>query len=307
MNEYHDFQPDQAEHNEATQTSLLDLSQLPIEVDIPDIDKFPNQAYALMRKNGFGGSDASAILGVSPFTDRNQLIADKIRPSLTAEDLAIGQKTAVIKGRELEPLIITKMTDLLKKEVFKPVDMYRFKDYPWLKINFDGVVDRVWLNNTMYQYIPSEIKVVTYAGMKHYNRTKAWYNEGIGFNPIPERFGDSGNPIQDVAAQYGIPPYYYTQLQQEMMALDAPFGWLGVLFDPTWTLSVWMIWKDERMQQALKLESYKVWRQVLAARSPDFDEVLANNIRTASVQPEIDNGPTSDAAYIDFSQPSSRI
>ena len=32
----------------------LDLSELPIEIDIADIDQYPNKEYALLRKNGLG-------------------------------------------------------------------------------------------------------------------------------------------------------------------------------------------------------------------------------------------------------------
>ena len=42
----------------------LDLSELPIEIDIADIDQYPNKEYALLRKNGLGTSDSSIVLGI---------------------------------------------------------------------------------------------------------------------------------------------------------------------------------------------------------------------------------------------------
>ena len=86
----------------------LDLSELDIEVDIANIDQYPNQEYALLRKNGLGTSDSSIVLGVNPYKSLSDLIAEKCRNYLTEEELEVGDKSAVRKGRELEPLIIHK-------------------------------------------------------------------------------------------------------------------------------------------------------------------------------------------------------
>ena len=91
-----------------TNAGVLDLSQLPLEIDVAEIDQYPNETYALMRKNGLGTSDSSALLNVNPYTTRSELIAEKCRNYLTQEDLEVGDKAAVRKGRDLEPLIISK-------------------------------------------------------------------------------------------------------------------------------------------------------------------------------------------------------
>ena len=61
----------------------LDLSQLDIVVDIPNIDQYENSDYALLRKNGLGTSDSSIVLGVNPYTTRAELVAEKCRDYLT--------------------------------------------------------------------------------------------------------------------------------------------------------------------------------------------------------------------------------
>ena len=74
---------------------ILDLSELDIEIDIANIDKYPNEQYALLRKNGLGTSDSSIVLGVNPYTSKNDLIAEKCRNYLTEEELEVGTKSAV--------------------------------------------------------------------------------------------------------------------------------------------------------------------------------------------------------------------
>ena len=60
-------------------TRDLKLEGLPIEVYINNIDEVlkNNEDFALARKNGLGGSDSAAVLGVSPYTSRQQLIHKK--------------------------------------------------------------------------------------------------------------------------------------------------------------------------------------------------------------------------------------
>jgi hypothetical protein len=243
------------------ETKALDLTGLPLTVDVPNIGKYANEDYAILRKNGIGGSDASSVLGVNPYTSREELIQEKARRHLTEEEKLVGEKTAVRKGRDLEPLIIQKFEQFFRTPTIKPVDMYRFTDYPYLKINFDGVTD------TPKQYIPAEIKVVTVYGQKHYSPERAMFNEREGFKPIPENISEHNWSIETKAGFYGIPAYYYTQLQMQIFALNAPFGHLSILLDKDWQFYAFHIWRDQAVINALIVEGYKVWEKVLAARA----------------------------------------
>lgn len=238
----------------------LDLSKLPLKVEIENIDAFlanDREGFALLRKNGLGGSDSSIVLGVNPYTSRQELIQQKARDGLTEEEKAVSEKTAVRKGNDLEPLIIEKTSKFLNTEIFKPKDMYRYKDYPWLTMNFDGVAEGE------EGYYPVEIKVVTVYGQKHYNFNKAFFDETQGIFPIPENYAASEiNTIETKAMQYGIPPYYYTQLQDEMMALNAEFGLLSVLRDSDWRVFTFYIHRDPFVQSRLITEGFKVWQEV---------------------------------------------
>lgn len=255
---------------------ILDLSQLNIVVDVANIDQYPNEQYALLRKDGLGTSDSSVVLGVNPYTTRSELIREKCRNVLTEDELAVGDKAPVRKGRELEPLIIHKTKQILGRNVIKPIHMYRHKDYPYIKFNFDGVMDKVILENGMYQYIPNEIKVVTQYGQKHYDKTKAWFRESKGFQFVPENYSKLDISIEQKAALYGIPPYYYTQLQQQILGCDnstgapTPFGYLSVLFDSLWEVFTFFVWRDQKVINQIILEDTKTWNAIETKRPSNF-------------------------------------
>ena len=250
---------------------VLDLSELDIEVDIANIDQYPNEQYALLRKNGLGTSDSSIVLGVNPYTSKNDLIAEKCRNYLTEEELEVGTKSAVRKGRELEPLIIHKHSQVMGRRIIKPTDMYRHKSYPFIKFNFDGVIDKLYNEDGTYQYIPDEIKVVTIYGMKHYQPKKATFSEFTGWQLIPPHYEKEDVGIEQKAAMYGIPPYYYTQLQQQIFGLNAPYGFLTVMFEKDWQIHSWFVWRDQKVINQLIMEDAKTWNIIESKRPANFD------------------------------------
>ena len=247
----------------------LDLKNTPLEISIRDVEKLDAKGFTLARRGGFCGSDSGSLLGVNPFMKLSELIAQKASSTLSEEELAVSNQIAVIKGNDLEPLIIDKFQSIFNMQTVKPTDMYAFKEWPYLKMDFDGVT------GTPDQYIPVEIKVVTKRGERHYNPDCCLYIEGIGYQQAPQHFELANNSIETKAAEFGIPPYYYTQLQQEMMALNAPFGFLCTLWESEWTVHVWVIYKDETVWNALKIEGFKAWQQVemLKAKPNKADEI----------------------------------
>lgn len=261
----------------------LDVSKLPIEVYVEDIEKCSNEEFALIRRDGFGGSDSSVLLGVNPFTKLEELITQKATKTLSEEEKAVGEQTAVIKGNDLEPLIIDKFEKQFQMTTIKPTDMYMFTEWPYLKMNFDGVT------GTPEQYIPVEIKVVTKRGERHYDPFKAIYVEQEGYRHLPEPYAESSNSYATKAAQYGIPPYYYTQLQQEMMALDAPFGYLCTLWESTWKVHTYFIHKDQAVWNALKIEGFKAWQKVLALREKKNAQTNISQVSSSSIITYMEN------------------
>ena len=263
-----DYGINEAEVNRAIQgeeVREIDLTRVPLEIAVENIDTVSKEEFTMLRRQGFGGSDSSVLVGVNPFSTISDLIGSKIRTTLSEDEKAIGQLASVRKGNDLEPLIIKRATEVLENVVFKPPHMYRFKEFPYLTMNFDGVTD---LDNI--QYVPVEIKYCTYKGTKHYNRERAIFDErlpdGQRARPELDDISEKNMSIEERAGYYGIPPYYFTQLQQEMMALNAPFGFLAVLFEVDWYIAVYKVWKDPKTQNAIVIQGYKIWKRVEEAK-----------------------------------------
>lgn len=278
-----DYGINEAEVNSAINKELggqLDMSNLPIQIAVKNASTLSSEEFAKIRRNGFGGSDSSILLGVNPYKTLPELIAQKASKELSEEEKAVGELSAVRKGNDLEPLIIKKSSEVLKCKILKPDDMYRFKEFPYLTMNFDGVAC-LTKNSEFYKYakhhgyIPNEIKVATIKGQHSYNPGLALYSELRLYNgldpwqpillPLNEEQIRTW-PIEKKASYYGIPKYYYTQIQQEMMALDAEAGFLSALFEVDWHIHIWFIYKDIVVWNSLKIEGYKADMEVQKLR-----------------------------------------
>lgn len=215
---------------------ILDLNRLPIKVDIEDVASLSDDDYTLARRNGLGASDASVYLGLmSQFgKDTLSLIKEKCSDTISDEERAIGQKENVRKGKDLEPLILKKAQDQLGIEVIKPTSMYRHKEFEFLTVNFDGVC------KPREDYIPVEAKFVSHAGEKYYNR----------------------------ADPNGIPDYYTAQLQQQMLCLNSPYGYLAALFDKGWIFHMFQIDRQNRIINRIIVEGFSVWEKIQAKLHP---------------------------------------
>lgn len=212
-------------------------------------------AFIMIRKNGLGGSDSSIVLGVNPFKTEQDLINDKAAKCPTAAELAIGEKVNVRKGSDLEPLILSKYSEWASEEVYKPDTMYRFLSPSCLTVNFDGVVVR-----GLVRY-PVEAKFVSMYAEKYWDKSKALASPASA--TMPKIVGGSlQNHIMEAASAYGVPAYYYTQVQQEMLALDAPFGYIAALFDKEWEFKVFKIYRDNFVCNMLMSEGPRIWNEV---------------------------------------------
>lgn len=231
------------------------ISSPKLEVAIENIAALDPDEYALARRKSFGASDSSIILNVNLYQGMEDLIRIKKSTEITEEERAISKKDAVRKGRDLEPLILQKFKELHQgnPDVLKPENMYRIKDFPYLTINFDGVIEE---RNLL---IPVEAKFITTYGDKYYNRAVALEREFgectlcgrvVPYTNIVER-------IKSKALNVGIPPYYYTQVQQQILGLDAPYGYLVALHDKGWELCIYRVPRDEEVINRLIIESRK--------------------------------------------------
>lgn len=217
-----------------------------LEVAVDNIQSMSHEDYALKRKNFFGASDSSILCGVNLYKTLDELLKEKNNKFITKEEKEVGEKAIVRKGYDLEPIILNKAEECLKTceeytELYKPEHMYKFKNIDGLSVNYDGVL--VKPNNVL---IPVEAKLVSKYGEKYYNKSIT-VEDSVALADVMES-PEMEAHIKKRALRVGIPAYYYTQVQQEMMGLDAPYGYLAALFDETWTFKLYYIPKDSFVQ-----------------------------------------------------------
>lgn len=220
----------------------------------------PEEVFQEFRYKAFGASDASVLLGVAfnaptiPMKTIEDLIIEK---NEKFNDPAIGKKAAVRKGKELESLIIEKVETFLKGNIIKPQHMYGALNI--FHTNFDGVLFQAFPSQPGVEYIaylqpiPVEIKLCTMYGRKNYNWPLGISEFGNledlltrEVRIIPARPNMSVEEhINNNANNFGIPPYYYSQLQQQIYFTGAPFGYLAVMDDANWEVFLYKIPRDE--------------------------------------------------------------
>lgn len=224
--------------------------------------KYDNETFALIRRAGFGASDSSILLGVNPFPNNTlaDLIKQKQSNEMTDNERRIGQMVNVRKGADLEPLILEKFVEkfnIQESKVSKPTAMYKIGDTP-LTVNFDGVWDM-----PMESYrVPIECKFVSIYGAKYYKFEKSIDHYGQLYD-----LSNLGVEVNNIyltrrAEEAGIPIYYYTQIQQQLLALDAPFGYLAALVDKDWELRVFPVVADKQVQQKLMEVAEEQWKLI---------------------------------------------
>lgn len=227
-----------------------------------DLAKNDQEAFVMIRRVGFGASDSSILLGVNPFPDSTikKLIDQKRSETITADELRIGQMVNVRKGADLEPLILQKFIEkfnIQEDKIEKPTAMYRIGDTP-LTVNFDGV----WHMPMNSAKVPIECKFVSLYGMKYYQFEKSIEH----YEHIPNlmNLGVEVNNIYLIkrAEEVGIPIYYYTQIQQQLLALNAPFGYLAALVDKDWELRVFPVVADVQVQNRLLEVAKELWLEI---------------------------------------------
>lgn len=221
------------------------------ETAYEDIDKVSEEEYVKIRMDYFGASDSSKLLEVNPFSldPLKELINEKLTGKV---DETISKKASVRMGKDIEPIILKKAANLLKIDIYKPKNMYKDK-YTILATNFDGVSE---------DFIPIEAKAVTRFGRKYYNFLNAEYNTNQGeayekpILPKPELSIESFENIQayitKMAEYYGVPVYYYTQIQQQILALNSQEGFLAVLDVENWDMHIFRIYKDDVTIQEIR-------------------------------------------------------
>jgi predicted phage-related endonuclease len=191
--------------------------------------------FTLSRKYSYGASDSSVLLGTNLYKTMDQLIIEKQTRAITDEEFKVGQLPAVRKGSDLEEFILRKASEELGTELLKPKFTYKFKEFPFLTVNYDGII--------VDEAIPVEAKLVTKYGEKYYKKE---LSENVAKKvEMHKESEDITTHCKLKALKFGIPAYYYTQVQQEIMGLNAPYGYLMAWFDDSWIGKLFYIKRDD--------------------------------------------------------------
>lgn len=218
-----------------------------------------HEAFALIRRVGFGASDSSVLLNVNPFNNIDDLIKQKASDEITEDEIKVGLKPTVRMGSDLEDFVLQKFCKWADLEVEKPKAMYRIAEFPYLTVNFDGIIEGIG--------IPVEVKVVSQWAEKYWDHSKAIDSLIEGTKPrLPaDRF--TTDYAKALAAEAGIPIYYYTQCQQQILAANSMVCYLAAMHVKDWTMRVYPVYRNELVINQIKSQGYTNWKKVERRRN----------------------------------------
>ena len=245
----------------------------------PDAANCTEEEFSLLRRQGLGASDASIYLGLqTKWRDTEDLIRNKLSKELTEDELDMKKKLAPKLGHATEDLNLQLFSEFMSLTATKDVKMYKLKDYPYLTINFDGICTEA------DKQIPVEAKLVGIFADKYWNFTD-WIGRKIedaqghilsaahnynGHWDAPPTYLTTSTVLahcEQAAEIYGIPAYYYAQIQQQMLGLDAPYGYFTVIRLKKMEHHVFKVWADDWLQKKIVLQGYRVWERISKRQS----------------------------------------
>lgn len=114
----------------------LDLAYAP-EVLVDHIADLSKEEWVAQRQIGFGGSDASVIMGVNKFTSLNALISKKLG-ILKEEPADAGKQFVFDYGHVMEDALIKYFAAVTGFKVYKDDAMYYHPNYPFMIADCDA-------------------------------------------------------------------------------------------------------------------------------------------------------------------------
>lgn len=136
------------------------------------------------RRKGLGGSDAAAVLGISPFRTARDLYYDKLG-IVTADDQENWVQLEV--GNLLEPLVARIFAKKTGLKIYQRKCMFQHPHYPWMLADLDYLVE-----------MPDGKTVILEIKTTNYNAKDKWWCEGIEI----------------------VPPYYESQGRHYMAVMN---------------------------------------------------------------------------------------
>lgn len=134
--------------------------------------------FAALRKNGLGGSDAGAILGLNQYASAYTVYADKL--NLSSSEKPTNE--AMRLGNDLEDYVAQRYCEITGKQVRRDNYLYGLEEYPYIRANVDRVI--VGENGGLecktmspyadYDFEAGECPPSYYAQCQHYMLVRNW-------------------------------------------------------------------------------------------------------------------------------------
>ena len=142
-----------------------------------DVRELTHEQWLENRKTGIGGSDAGAIMGVSPYKGAYSVWADKLGKTEPVED-----NEALRQGRDLEDYVARRFAEKTGKRVRHEYGMLRSDAWPWMVANIDrriigedaGLECKTSRDITMKRYKNGEYPMEYYCQCLHYLAVTGW-------------------------------------------------------------------------------------------------------------------------------------
>lgn len=204
----------------------------------------PDRDWYERRLDGFGGSEAGALLGISPWQTARDVVEAKARRIIPDPDAP--QRLRLRMGRDMEPILLEHLWETMcERDPAYPhrprtsAKLWRSGAWPWMTANVDGFMgpDLVELKTDEYGSLP-------------------WGPE-------------DGDPAKVV------PPAYYAQVQHDMAATGKARALLFVQLGLHAQL-LYLVPRDDQYVQDLAEYEGTLWALVEAARARLADDPLAD-------------------------------
>lgn len=146
-----------------------------------DTREMSREEWIAARKKGIGGSDASAILGLNPYSSPLSVYLDKIGKSEEKETTE-----AMRQGTDLEQYVAERFCEETGKKVKRVNKILQHTDYPWMLANIDrdivgedaGLECKTTSPYSKFKFEEGEINPHYYWQSMHYmavTGAKKWY------------------------------------------------------------------------------------------------------------------------------------
>lgn len=122
------------------------------------------------RRKGLGGSDAAAVLGISPFRTARDLYFDKLGV-VTADDQE--NWVALEMGTLLEPLVARIFEKKTGLKIFQRKCMFQHPEHPWMLADLDYLVE-----------LPDGSIAILEIKTTNYNAKDKWWYNGEEIVPV---------------------------------------------------------------------------------------------------------------------------